>query len=299
MSAKTSRKLIGDAALVAFADFQPHVLARVAHQEDREHRPEDRVADAEIDRNRTQPVAAREIAGQESGDADGEIAGELVEADRQAAALRPDEIDLHDHRHRPGKALADAEQCVGGDDPVPARRPDDHERYRQAEQPAEDQDALAAPFIGKLPGDEVGEGFHHAEADDEGDDQRRRGDAEFLRADQRHDGALDADHAADEGVDQHQQRKLLPVGLEAERDRRAPRTATRHCAAAPAFAARVRAAPGGGGGMSAVMAETNAASSSMRKALLKRLSKPIVEVGLPLSERPQTEPEKAPGSTST
>ena len=37
-------------------------------------------------------------------------------------------------------------------------------------------------------------------------------------ADQRHHGALDADHAADEGVDQHQQRKLPPVGLEAECD---------------------------------------------------------------------------------
>ena len=57
------------------------------------------------------------------GDADGEIAGELVEADREAPRLRPDEIDLHDHRHRPGEALVDAEQHVGGDDPAPARRP--------------------------------------------------------------------------------------------------------------------------------------------------------------------------------
>ena len=59
----------------------------------------------------------------------------------------------------------------------------------------------------------------------------------------------------------------------------------------PAFAARVRAASGGGGGMSAVMEPTNTSSSSIRNALLNRLSKPIVEVGLPLSERPQTEPE--------
>ena len=47
------------------------------------------------------------------------------------------------------------------------------------------------------------------------DDERRRRDAEFLGADQRHDGALDADHAADEGVDQDQQRELGPVLPEA------------------------------------------------------------------------------------
>ena len=161
------------------------------------------------------------------------------------------------------------------------------------EQPAEDEHPLAAPFVGELAGDEVGERLHHAEADDEGDDQRRRGDAEFFRADQRHDGALDADHAADEGVDQHQQRELPPVGFEAERDFTRLSSA-RHRgapAAKPAFAARVRAASGGGGGMSAVMASTNTSSSSIRNALLKRFSNPIVEVGLPLSERPQTDPE--------
>ena len=86
-------------------------------------------------------------------------------------------------------------------------------------EPAEDQDPLAAPCVGELPGDEIGEGLDDAEADDEGDDQGRRGDAEFFRADQRHDGALDADHAADEGVDQHEQRELAPVGLEPKRDR--------------------------------------------------------------------------------
>jgi len=34
---------------------------------------------------------------------------------------------------------------------------------------------------------------------------------EFLRADQRHDGSLDPDHAAYEGVNEHQQRELVPV----------------------------------------------------------------------------------------
>ena len=37
-------------------------------------------------------------------------------------------------------------------------------------------------------------------------------------ADQRHDGSLDPDHAADEGVDQDEQRELRPVLAEAEPD---------------------------------------------------------------------------------
>jgi hypothetical protein len=46
------------------------------------------------------PVDGR--AGNECGQGDGSIAGRLVETHRQAAASRPDEIDLHDDRRRPG-----------------------------------------------------------------------------------------------------------------------------------------------------------------------------------------------------
>ena len=60
-----------------------------------------------VDRHRAQPVPRGEIAGEEGGDADGEIARELVEPDREAARLRSDEIDLHDDGHRPGEALVD------------------------------------------------------------------------------------------------------------------------------------------------------------------------------------------------
>ncbi len=57
------------------------------------------------------------------------------------------------------------------------------------------------------------------------------------------------------------------------------------------FTARILAASGGGGGMSATIAATKASSSSIRNALLNRFSKPMVDDGLPLSERPQTDPE--------
>jgi hypothetical protein len=68
-----------------------------------------------------------------------------------------------------------------------------------------------------MPGDEIGQGLDHAEADDKGDDERRRRDAEFFRADERHDGPLDPDHAPDKRVDQNKQCELAPVGTKSQR----------------------------------------------------------------------------------
>ena len=73
------------------------------------------------------------------------------------------------------------------------------------------QHALAAPNIRELPRDKIGERLDHAEADDEGEDKCRRGNAEFLRSDKWHDRSLDPDHATDKGVDQDEQCELLPV----------------------------------------------------------------------------------------
>ena len=121
----------------------------------------------------------------------GEIACEFIEAHGKAARFGADKVDFHDDRHRPGEALIDAEQRVGGDDPAPARRPDDHEWDRQPDEPAEHEHMLAALDIGKMSGDQIGDGLDDAEADDEGEHGRRRGDLEFLRADQRHDRPFD------------------------------------------------------------------------------------------------------------
>jgi len=54
------------------------------------------------------------------------------------------------------------------------------------------------------------------------------------------------------------------------------------------------AACGGAGGISASMKRMNAASSSIREASLWRFSKPMVDQGLLLKRRPQTEPALAP-----
>jgi hypothetical protein len=115
--------------------------------------------------------------------------------------------------------LIDAEKRVGSDHPFPARRPDDHERHRHADEPAENENALTPPGIGELARDEIGECLDYAEADDEGDDEGRRRDAELLRPDEWDDRSFDPDHAADEGIDHDKQRKLLPILFQAEPDR--------------------------------------------------------------------------------
>src|SRR6266508_1584656 len=86
------------------------------------------VADQRGDLSGGQVGAEGAVGG--GGAGDGEVAGGLVETHGQAAAVRAGEVDFHDDGGGPGQALVDAEQDVGGDDPGPRRRPDDHEGYR-------------------------------------------------------------------------------------------------------------------------------------------------------------------------
>jgi hypothetical protein len=194
------------------------MISSVVDEQNRQSRTEQGIGDAEIDRHWPQAVASCKIASEKGGDADGEIAGKLIQADGKTARFGPDEIDLHDDGHRPGKPLIDAEQGVGGDDPAPAGRPHDHERNREPEEPTEDENTLAAPDIGELPGDQVGKRLDDSEADDERHHEGGGRDAELFRTDQRHDRALDADHTADKGIDEYQQRELSPIGTQAEAD---------------------------------------------------------------------------------
>ena len=63
-------------------------------------------------------AASAPVANAVGGDA--EVAGRLVQAEREAASGRAGEVDLHHDGHRPGQPLVDAEQHVGGDDEPPA-----------------------------------------------------------------------------------------------------------------------------------------------------------------------------------
>src|SRR5262249_54391221 len=108
----------------------------------------------------------------------------------------------------------------------------------------------------------------------------------------RNDRALQPHHPANEGVDKHKKRELLPVRTESESDPGHGLARTHSAASSlPELMARTSAACSGGAGMSASITRRKSASSSMRNALLNRFSNPMVDVGLPLRLRPQTDPE--------
>ena len=70
-------------------DFQADMVARVAHEQHRENQPEHRISRR---RDRSAPAAARtlgDVAGEKRRHADREIAGEFIEADREARDFGP------------------------------------------------------------------------------------------------------------------------------------------------------------------------------------------------------------------
>jgi hypothetical protein len=127
-------------------------MHRLADEQHRRAEAESRERRAEQERGGAQAGLFGQQPGGESGQRNRPVTGRLVEAHRQSAARRPDQIDLHDHRRRPGEALVDAEQRVGDHDPFPARWPDDEQRDRQADEPAADQHRLAPESVGECAG---------------------------------------------------------------------------------------------------------------------------------------------------
>ena len=160
------------------ARFLAGVAVGLAHEERREPETERGVGEAEEERLGPQPVLGGDEPGRQRGDGDRAVAGGLVQAHRETAPGGADEVDLHDHRRRPGESLVDAEQHVGEDDPAPRRCPHQQQRHRQADQPARDQDRLAADPIGERPGEEVGGRLDRAEGDDERERGGERGEPE-------------------------------------------------------------------------------------------------------------------------
>ena len=186
--------------------------AGLADQQRRQPEAEAGVGQAEVERLRAQPGPGGDEAGEVGGEGDRQVAGGLVEAHGQPAALRPGQVDLHDHRGGPAQALVDPEQDVGGDDPAPGGRPDDQQGHGQADEPAGDQDGFAAVAVGQGAGQEVGGRLGQAEGDDVGEGGRDRGQPEDLGGEQRQQAAFLADHAADQGVDPDQEGELGQVG---------------------------------------------------------------------------------------
>jgi hypothetical protein len=180
----------------------------LADEDRRQAEAESGEGHAEEERVRSEPRPGGDEAGREGGDRHRAIPGGLVEPHGEAAAVRPDEVDLHDHRGRPGEALVDAEQHVGEDNPRPARSERQQERHRDTDEPSGHQRGLAPDAIRQGARDEVGGGLHHAE----GEDVRQRSgegvQVEHLGADERQHGAFLPDHPSDQGVHADEQREL-------------------------------------------------------------------------------------------
>ena len=239
-------------------------------------------------------IAGGELCGEQAADPGGErdaaVAGGLIEAECKSAAARADEVDLHDDRHGPGKALIDAEQRVGGNDPTPARRDADQQRDGQRGGPPRDQQASASRPLRERSGRQIGECLDEPERDDERQDGSTRRQVEVVTADQRKRRALEADHRADERVDGDQERELCGVLAQPE-SHRYPVHPTSVTDRPLRLAATIAACCSGAGGMSQIIASTNASSESNCRARLWTRSKPIVETGLADRPRPQTDPE--------
>ena len=75
---------------------------------------------------------------------------------------------------------------------------------------------FAAVDIGEVSRNQVRDRFDDAEAHDEGNDDRGRGDLEFFRADKGDHRPLQPHHAADERIDEDEQRELPPVLAQTE-----------------------------------------------------------------------------------
>ena len=120
---KICQKPTGSSVACVPGDLQADVMAGIPDEQDRQNKPKDRIADAKIEGFRPQTVALGDVAGEKGRDADGEIARELIEAHGEPARFGPDEVDLHDDRHRPGEALADAQQARSPRSPSPSSVP--------------------------------------------------------------------------------------------------------------------------------------------------------------------------------
>ena len=196
------------------------MCARLADEKGRQAKPDPGVGDAEEERSRTEAVARRKETRGERCRSDGTVAGRFVETHGEPPAGRPGEVDLHDDRGRPGEPLVDAQEDVREHHPRPGRRPDEEKRHRHPDEPAGDEDGLAAEAIGQRSCDEVRRCLHRTEGEDEAE---RRGvgiEVKGSLPEQGQHGAFLPDHPADQGVDPDEKGELGEVGPDPEADRR-------------------------------------------------------------------------------
>jgi len=187
---------------------------RLAHEEQRQQQACQGKPDAEQKWLGPQCIRGGEVASRDSCQGDRDVSCRFIDAHGQPTPRRSHQVNLHNDGGGPTQALVDAQQHIGEDHPSPGRSKDDEERHGQPNQPADHQHPLAPDAITESAREEVGSRFHDAEAHDEGKDRRRGNQAEDTLPEQWHDAALKAHHAANKGIDDDQQRELLPVGTQ-------------------------------------------------------------------------------------
>ena len=111
--------------------LERHVPACVAHEHDRDEEAHGGDRGASDPDESPWRDARRECAGGKGRDRHAEVARRFVEAEREPSPSWAREVDLHQHRHRPGQALTRPEEDVRRDDEAPARRKADEQRHRQ------------------------------------------------------------------------------------------------------------------------------------------------------------------------
>ena len=147
--------------------FPQGVTARLTDEQHGRAEPEPDDRDPEEEWRRAKTGRFGDEPGQECHAGDGDVARSLVQAEREPAVPRTDEVDLHQDGGRPRQALVDPEQDIRGDDPRPIRGQDQHERDRNPDEPACNEDGLPPDAIGQRSCDEIRDGLGQAECDQE------------------------------------------------------------------------------------------------------------------------------------
>ena len=96
------------------------------------------------------------------------------------------------------------------------RRPHQGEWHRRRHKPARDQHMLAAKPIRHSAGSVVGQRLRDAEHDDERQDCAARRELKLALREHGQDASLEADHGADEGIHDNEQRELKRVRAKAQ-----------------------------------------------------------------------------------
>src|SRR5687767_3766629 len=193
--------------------------ARIADEENRNECPEPGDDHGAGPDESSRRIGGRERAGRKRRCRDTEIAGRLVQPERETASHRTDKVDLHHDRHRPGQTLVETEEDVGGDDYPPTGSKRDQDRNWQRNEPPKNEETFSPGPLGKTPGSEVRHRLRDAEGNDEREDGALRGQPEVVLADERKDAALEAHHRPDEGVERDEESELTRVRAKSEANR--------------------------------------------------------------------------------